>query len=666
MPWLRSRIKAAMNGRVWMGSAAGLLMLAGAVQVAGASSASRDGRAFTGFSGAASDVHMVPRSGPHVGSRGGTVVVDAHGLLVAERNAAAVVRVDRDGKPVTRLDFAGLLGELVTDGAAAAFVADRAGDRIVRLNTTRGDRIGEQGSVPVAEPYGLALSPDGGTLYATSVADHRLVAIDTGTMELSWSVQLRAEPRGVAVSADGTRAVVGFLSSGALAEVHLDRRGETVKWHALDPRNHVKIEMVEDDWGEGSSPMAKISEARSRFQVPTDQGRRHARNAFTVGYLGHGQIVAPHQISTPQMKRIPSRTQMDSYGGGPDEVPAISHHLAFVTPRAAGQAQVRVSGITGVHQPRAMAYDARRDRLYVAGYGDDDLVGIADASLPSAYSLFTLDEPVGVRERCGPDGMVVDGDVVWMHCELTRKLVRIEPDALDLDDKPWRGEGEAVRRGPQLVASIRSDAVERGADLFRRATSEISDGGTMACASCHPEGRQDGLSWRLGGSILQTPMLAGRLASTEPYKWGGLDPTLRDSFRHTIERLGGSGLSRSELADLQAYVRWLPSATRPRVEHAAAVFRGHALFEGELGCDGCHGGDAMADNNQYPFDAWGLEETDTPSLKGLAHTAPYYHDGSAVDLWALVTDKGSVHDMADFSELSTDQARDLVAYLETL
>ena len=188
----------------------------------------------------------------------------------------------------------------------------------------------------------------------------------------------------------------------------------------------------------------------------------------------------------------------------------------------------------------------------------------------------------------------------------------------------------------------------------------------MACASCHPEGRQDGLSWRLGGAILQTPMLAGRVASTEPYKWSGQDVSLNASFKHTIERLGGSSLTRRQREDLAAYVRWLPSATRPTVADASRVHRGRAIFDKTLGCTDCHDGDAMADGNQYPFDAWGLEETDTPSLVGLAHTAPYYHDGSAVDLWALVTDKGSVHEMADFSELTDESARDLVAYLETL
>ncbi len=646
----------------------GLLLVAGVVGGAQAHdySASRDADALE-HTNARTGAVTIPTDAPHVGHRGGTVVLDAHGLLVAERNAAAVIRADADGAAVATLAFSGALGELVTDGGSNVFVADRAGNRLVRLDTSDSDSLREDASVAVPEPYGLGLSPDGATVYVTSVSDHRLIAVDAQSMKTLWSVELRAEPRGLAVSADGTRATVGFLSSGALAEVFLDTQGETVRWHALDPRDHVQVEMEFDDWSEDKVPTAKIAEARSRFSVPTDQGRRHARNVFSVAYVGHGQVVAPHQVATPQMKRVPSRDMQDSYGGGPEEIPPIDHRLATISPRSAGQARVQVSKLERLHQPRAMAYDAKLDRLYVAGYGDDDIVGIADVSLPSAYSVWRMHRKMDAgRHACGADGMLVSGEELWVHCELSRKLVRVRLDGLDLRDKPWKSES-AVSVGPQLAASKRSEAVERGAELFRRGeASAISERGAMACASCHPEGRQDGLSWRLGGSILQTPMLAGRVGGTEPYKWGGLDPSLHDSFKHTIERLGGSSLSSSQLGDLEAYVQWLPAAPRPSVASTAAVQRGKALFEGKLECNSCHAGEAMADGNQYPFDAWGLEETDTPSLKGLAHTAPYYHDGSAVDLWALVTDKGSVHDMADFSALTSNQAHDLVAYLETL
>ena len=609
----------------------------------------------------------VPSDAAHSASRGGTVIADARGLLVAERNAGVLVRADRDGKTVAKLELHQGLGQVVTDGSGTAYVADRTEGRVVVVDASSADSLTLEREAKIPEPHGLALSPDGKTLYVTSVADHALVAVDTDTLKTKWRTELRPEPRGVAISADGNEATVGFLSSGALAVIDLESDEHRVRWRNLDPRDHLEIEKEEDDWGEGMIDVAVVKERRSRFQVPTDQGRRHVRNVFNVAYVGNGLLVAPHQLSTPQMKRVPSRDMQDSYGGGPEAIPAIQHRLAILAD-GRSEAPKLDFDIIGAHQPRAMAYDATRDILYVAGYGDDELHAFADISQPSAYRAWSAgpNQSAG-KTACGPDGLVVDGDDVWMHCELSRKLIRFTPKDLDLDDKEWKREKAGVTVGPELAASLRSPEIEAGAEIFRRGEDgNLSDLGVMACASCHPEGRQDGLSWRLGKSILQTPMLAGRVQGTAPFKWSGADENLRASFKHTIERLGGFGLNSGQLDNLAAYVSSLEAPPKKTPTDPKAIARGRKLFFGDLDCVACHNGDKLTNGVAYPLASRGLEETDTPSLLGLSHTAPYYHDGSAPDLYTLVTDKGNVHDMADFSKLTPAQAHDLIAYLESL
>jgi mono/diheme cytochrome c family protein len=612
-----------------------------------------------------------PAEGPHRGSHGSTVIADAHGLLVAERNAGVLVRTDRMGVPLADLELHEGVSQVVADDSGAVFVADRLADRVVRVEAPEDHSLAVVGEISIAEPHGLALTPDGSTLLATSVADHALVAVDARELRELWRVKLTAEPRGVAVSADGREATVGFLSSGALAVVELASKGERVHWRALEPRDRVALEDGEDGWGDFVK-VATIREARSRFEVPIETGRRRARNVFSVAYLGHGLVAAPHQLSTPQMKRIPSREMQDSYGGGPESVPAIVHRLAIVDAPARETAKTGFSQLE-VHQPRAVTYDVRRDTLLVGGFGDDRIVAVADVSSPAPYLAWTAELSRADATRphlCGIDGLAVDGDDIWIHCELTRRLFRLQPERMDLDDKSWKREKDGVLVGPELAASLRPEQVERGAELFRRGHDwRISDLGVMACASCHPEGRQDGLSWRLGKSIVQTPMLAGRIAGTAPYKWSGADEDLKASFRHTIERLGGSEwrtLSRAEIDALAAYVESLPAPRAPTVNDADAVARGRSLFHDDLDCGACHSGEKLTDQMQYPFDSRGLDETDTPSLVGVAHTAPYYHDGSARDLYALLTDKGNVHDMTDLSSLDADQIADLTAYLESL
>lgn len=610
------------------------------------------------------DVVRPPTAVRAPGGVGSSIVADAHGVLVAERNAGALVRADASGNPLARLELAPGLGQLVRDAGGRVFVADRGADRIVEV--APGDAKVPPAilrDVAVTEPYGVALTPDGATLLVTSVADQELVAIATKDLSIAWRVRLAPEPRGVAVSPDGARAMVGFLATGAVAVVELDAKGETVRWHALDPRDHVGLVESDEEFDMDEGEMVEIREAPSRFQVPTDAGRRLARGGFALAFVGNDRAIVPHEVAIPQLVSKPVVESEDSYGGV-EALSPISHHLAFVARPGTARARVE-SQVVSLHQPRAIAYDAAKDLLYVAGYGDDAIVALADASQPAPYVAWRA--RVGERDACGVDGLALADSTVFVHCELARAVIPIHTDRLEFGnafhlDANWK-------RGPELAKSLRSADVERGAEVFRRANDfRLSQEGQLACASCHPEGRSDGLNWRLGKSILQTPMLAGRVASTAPYKWDGQDRDLRHSIEHTIDRIGGdaSSVSSRDLRALEAFVASLPAPRAPSVRDADAVARGKALFDGDaLKCATCHSGTALTDGAQYPL-ASALEQSDTPSLVGLAHTAPYYHDGSAEDLWALVTDKGSVHDMADLSGLSVAQREDLHAYLRSL
>ncbi len=646
----------------------GVLATTSGIVIAGVSAQSATaGEAATVRASAGSlDADVVrPPAGERVeGGQGSSIVADAHGLLVAERNAGALVRADASGAPLSRLELAPGLGQLVRDAGGRVFVADRGADRIVEVapgDATVAPSI--VGSVGVVEPHGVALTPDGKTLLVTSVADQELVAIATKDLSIAWRVRLAPEPRGVAVSPSGDRAIVGFLATGAVAVVELDAKGKKVRWHALDPRDHVGVVKSDEEFDMDEGELVEIREAPSRFQVPTDTGRRFARGGFAVAFVGNDRAIVPHEVAIPQLVSKPIVESEDSYGGV-EALSPISHHLAFVAKPGSPRARVE-SQVVSLHQPRAVAYDAGKDVLYVAGYGDDAVVALADASQPAPYVAWRA--RVGERAACGVDGLALAESTVFVHCELARAVIPIDTARLEFDfefhlETTWK-------RGPELAKSLRSPDVERGAEVFRRANDfSLSQEGQLACASCHPEGRSDGLNWRLGRSILQTPMLAGRVANTAPYKWDGQDPDLRHSIEHTIDRIGGdsSSVSRRDLRALEAFVGSLPAPRSPTVRDADALARGKALFEGDaLKCATCHSGGSLTDGAQYPL-ASALEQSDTPSLVGLAHTAPYYHDGSAEDLWALVTDKGSVHDMADLSGLSVAQREDLHTYLRSL
>ncbi|MFV8750442.1 c-type cytochrome [Nannocystaceae bacterium ST9] len=594
-----------------------------------------------------------PKVGPHAGSHGSTVVADGRGLLTLDRDSGELVRSDRRGQALAKLTFHPEGGELVWNGSDRVYVADRTDDRVAVVDP--GDASGKGlkvvDGVKIREPHGLALTPDGATLLVTSVTEQQLVAIDTATLSERWRLDLAQEPRSVAVSADGKQALVGFLSTGAIAMVDISGARPSSEWLALDPALPTTVDPFS-----GQLAFNEFGVQVSPSENP-DVGRRFARNAFALGFIGDGLAVVPHQLSTPHLASGGGE-DTGTYGGGGGFLAPITHRVAMIDTENAFAPDTAFVEI-GLHQPRALAYDLPSDTLYLAGYGDDRVLAIADVSQSSIHLAWATS--VATDGACAPDGIAVEGKDVWVHCELGRKLVAIDSASVEANF----GTPTAVA-GPELASTTRSDAEQRGADLFRRGRDHrVSVGGFMACASCHPEGRTDGLSWRIEGHNLQTPLLAGRVVGTHPYKWDGKDSDLPTSLRNTVGRLGGSGLTDADVRDLRAYLEGLPEPKAPTADHGA-VLRGKAIFESEdTACSACHDGAKLADGEQYDF-ATNLTQVDTPSLVGLAYSAPYYHDGSARTLRALLTDKATVHGMGKTSQLDDAQIDDLIAYLESL
>lgn len=183
----------------------------------------------------------------------------------------------------------------------------------------------------------------------------------------------------------------------------------------------------------------------------------------------------------------------------------------------------------------------------------------------------------------------------------------------------------------------------------------------VACASCHPEGRDDGHAWtsrELGSR--RTPSLLGTLAGTAPYHWSGEAKDMAALAQLTFQsRMKGPSLVSGQTAALEGWLTALrPPPSLPAL-NAASAARGKALFEGAGRCSTCHTG-AMRTNNQTvnPFSSEGMFQV--PSLVGVAWRAPYTHDGSAPtipDLLSRGHGGGALENWGQYGDLAT--------YLET-
>lgn len=287
---------------------------------------------------------------------------------------------------------------------------------------------------------------------------------------------------------------------------------------------------------------------------------------------------------------------------------------------------------------------------------------------------FTDRPIVGVEvAAAGPDGVVfLENDVAWVHNFIDRTLSQL-PYELAEDNLNESAENRFVqplqRRAsfgqPLTQPSLPTD-VELGLRLFYGATDSrmAADGAGVSCSTCHVDGRDDGFTWTFDKGVRQTPSLAGVVSETAPVTWtDSVDSVATEAELTSSLRMGGDGISAAEAEAIQAFVDYGRDVDVQRAP-SAAVARGKAVFErADVGCADCHSGERLTDNQSHEL--FELAAVNTPSLTGLAATAPYLHDGSARDLEALllVSDAGL---MGDTSMLNDAERSDLLRYLESL
>jgi cytochrome c553 len=196
----------------------------------------------------------------------------------------------------------------------------------------------------------------------------------------------------------------------------------------------------------------------------------------------------------------------------------------------------------------------------------------------------------------------------------------------------------------------------------------VRTGAGIACASCHPEGGDDGHVWSfetIGARRSQS--LRGGLLGTEPLHWNGdmddFDKLVKEVF---LGRMSGFAPSSAQTDALSHWLDRQPALHAPAVD-AAAAERGKTLFESEeTRCAQCHAGDHLT-NNKTENVGTGAN-LQVPSLKGVRFRAPLMHDGCASSLKERFTNPtcGGGDNHGKTSQLSVDQVNDLTAYLETL
>lgn len=593
-------------------------------------------------------------------------------LLALDPDNGTLVRIDRKAmKVLATLQLGGRPQALTIAPDGTTFVILRQAGTVAKVSA-QGELLA---TWPVGtEPTGLALSPDAQTLYVGVAGDKLLKRLDVSTGQLLGQALTQDHP--TAVVADALEVTVlhriapprQFTLANLTATAVFQGQPRTLPGQGM-------VGMCGDN-----GPNAQVPAIRALAGVLDPES-----GAVQVAHL----VVSPGNLQT-SLTQLQGCTDGASYGsGGNCKVPRRPAEVAVSSLRSDGAVgtfgtQLGVKGGepigAWVSQPTDIAAHPTHQVLLIAARGTDNVLLMNTA--------FGSPTPMGlVQTGQAPSGIAVSDDgataYVWNAHDFTVAPIDLKP-LLTFQAGP----ALELQQGTPL--SIGTDPLPQDARLGRRIFTYarhpgLSKNGQFACATCHAEGAEDGQTWFVAVGPRQTPALAERLAGTAPFNWLGSHQKLADNMADTIHRMGGAGLKPDEVASLEKFLlTGLHAPLNPNVQPGgltALQAQGKVLFDSpEVGCGGCHVagltdgqshdvGTMSKDDFEVTLQGLGKTlpglEFDTPSLKGMFATAPYFHDGSAKDLDAVLalSDAGT---MGHTGQLTSDQRKALKAYLLSL
>jgi hypothetical protein len=244
------------------------------------------------------------------------------------------------------------------------------------------------------------------------------------------------------------------------------------------------------------------------------------------------------------------------------------------------------------------------------------------------------------------------------------KPVSAEPIAVALDPK-----GRVYVQSREPAALLLDNGVSISLSKVSRADTGLAlfymnPGGDLACASCHPGGEEDGLTWPSSSGMHRTQSLAGGLSARAPYQWTAEFETLGYLVNSVFlqQLVANSAPTQAQVETLGAWLEQLPSPQVAEELDVAAVERGRAqFFDGEGACANCHAGSDFSDHLTHDVGTAGPFKT--PSLLGVSARAPYFHDGCAPELRGIF---GACGGKDHGRDLPASAKNDLIEFLRSL
>jgi len=231
------------------------------------------------------------------------------------------------------------------------------------------------------------------------------------------------------------------------------------------------------------------------------------------------------------------------------------------------------------------------------------------------------------------------------------------------------------------TADIANDRVRRGEMLYNDGSMCFQQ--WQSCASCHPDGRVDGLNWDLLNDGMGNPK------QTKSQLYGQFtSPTMATGIRKDMKECNRAGLIHIQFVQrpeedalcLDAYTESITPVPSPYLvngELSEKAQRGKKVFE-KANCTLCHGDQTKTPDGQSLYTDCKLydvklgvatekgREFDTPTLREVWRTAPYLYDGRAITMMEVLTTFNKEDEHGVTQGLSPEELSDLNEYVLSL
>lgn len=544
----------------------------------------------------------------------------------------------------------------------------------------------------------LEIAPDGHTVVASDPDRDRIYVVDLPSRTVKFDIPLAAgaEPGRVAIDSHNV-AHVALRGTGGLASLDLSTGVKRERAVCSAPRGVVfdaKLDSIHVACAEGvlatiplaGGPMKTIGLDQDLRDVVIRKDRlfvSHFRSAKVSVLSRNGEIIG---ASSTQGGNLGWRMAKGPDGDDGDDVALVSQDPQNPSPTPGGVGYYGSGAIDECNAPTITA-----TRLDIPGQAP---VLIPPAVLP--VDLATNGKGEYAIVAAG-NGHTPELPQLYIHNVKTRATSgsssssggfgSTNPDCLALGRGYVPGQAIAATydadnqlivqsREPAALYIMSADRVHvfkeiRLSDVSREdsghAIFHSNSGGSIACASCHAEGAEDGRTWEFIEGQRRTPSMRGTLVGTAPYHWDGQMKDVRALVDHVFStRMSGPRVDDNHVDTLQTWLFKLPAP--PKLQRPVdSVDHGRQIFEAR-GCKTCHSGTTLTNNNTLDVGNGGSYQV--PSLVGVAWRAPYLHNGCAKTLRDRFDGSSQcggddrVH--GNIEGLTKAEVADLATYLESL